>query len=126
VTAAYMSALLAPYATERLAGEAFVVLLDLGADDPLAAFPGLPVAGRRRLPATRLRAAAVVLVGTNAVGEATRRLLRFPRWPRLPSSRSPAATSIGPRLPRSASASARRSATSSTWSRRWTWIALRW
>src|SRR5450759_5124841 len=72
-----MSALLAPYATERLAGEAFVVLLDLGADDPLAAFPGLPVAGRRRLPATRLRAAAVVLVGTNTVGEATRRLLRF-------------------------------------------------
>ena len=57
MTAAYMSALLAPYATERLAGEAFVVLLDLGADDPLAAFPGLPVAGRRRLPATRLRAA---------------------------------------------------------------------
>jgi hypothetical protein len=54
VTAAYLGGLLGAYAREPLAGESFVVLLELGTDDPTAAFPGLPVAGRRRLPITRV------------------------------------------------------------------------
>ncbi len=61
-TAAYLRGLLGAYATEPLAGESFVVLLDLGADDPAAAFPGLPVIGKRRLPITRpFRSGALTL-----------------------------------------------------------------
>lgn len=54
ITAAYLRGLLGAYAREPLAGESFIVLLELGVDDPTAAFPGLAVAGRRRLPMTRL------------------------------------------------------------------------
>jgi glycosyltransferase involved in cell wall biosynthesis len=62
VTAAYLRGLLGAYATEPLPGESFVILLDLAADDPTAAFPGLAVAGRRRLPITRLfRSGALTL-----------------------------------------------------------------
>ena len=77
VTAAYLAALLAVYAAEPLAGEAFVALLDLGAGDPLAALPGLPVAGRCACPRRASARRALVLVGPNAVGEAARRLLRL-------------------------------------------------
>ena len=62
VTAAYLRALLGAYAADPLPGESFVLLLDLGADDPGAAFPGLPVVGKRRLPITRLfRSGALTL-----------------------------------------------------------------
>jgi glycosyltransferase involved in cell wall biosynthesis len=62
VTAAYLRRLLAAYAATPLAGESFVALLDLGAADPTAEFPGLPVAGRRRLPPTRIfRSGALTL-----------------------------------------------------------------
>lgn len=62
VTVAYLRGLLGAYAREPLAGESFVVLFDLGAEDPTAAFSGLPVAGRRRLPITRLfRSGALTL-----------------------------------------------------------------
>jgi glycosyltransferase involved in cell wall biosynthesis len=61
-TAAYLGNLLAAYAADPLPGESFVILLDLGADDPTAAFPGLPVVGRRRLPITRVfRSGALAL-----------------------------------------------------------------
>lgn len=53
-TAAYLRGLLGACAAEPLAGESFVCLLDLGADDPGALFPGLPIVGKRRLPITRL------------------------------------------------------------------------
>ena len=62
VTAAYLRGLLGAYAAQPLPGEAFVVVLDLGADDPTAAFPGLQVIGKRRLPITRLfRSGALTL-----------------------------------------------------------------
>jgi glycosyltransferase involved in cell wall biosynthesis len=62
VTAAYLRALLGAYAADPLPGESFVLLLDLGADDPSVAFPGLPVLGKRRLPITRLfRSGALTL-----------------------------------------------------------------
>ena len=62
VTAAYLKRLLAAYAATPLPGELFIALLDLGADDPTAQFPGLPVAGRRRLPPTRIfRSGALTL-----------------------------------------------------------------
>jgi glycosyltransferase involved in cell wall biosynthesis len=62
VTATYLRGLLAAFAGEQLDGESFVVLLDLGADDPTAAFAELPVAGRRRLPITRVfRSGALTL-----------------------------------------------------------------
>ncbi len=54
VTAAYLHELLGAYAAQPLAGESFVLLLDLGADDPGADFPGLPVVSKRRLPITRI------------------------------------------------------------------------
>ena len=61
-TAAYLRGLLGAYAAEPLAGESFVLLLDLGADDPGTLFPGLPVIGKRRLPITRLfRSGALTL-----------------------------------------------------------------
>jgi len=61
-TAVYLRSLLAAYAADPLPGETFVILLDLGADDPTAAFPGLPVVGKRRLPITRLfRSGALTL-----------------------------------------------------------------
>ena len=62
VTAAYLRGLLGAYAAEPLPGESFVLLLDLGADDPSSDFPGLPVIGKRRLPITRLfRSGALTL-----------------------------------------------------------------
>ncbi len=62
VTAAYLRRLLAAYAANPLQGESFVTLLDLGAEDPTAEFPGLPLAGRRRLPPTRIfRSGALTL-----------------------------------------------------------------
>jgi len=62
VTAAYLSRLLAAYAATPLPGESFVALLDLGAEDPTAEFPGLSLAGRRRLPPTRIfRSGALTL-----------------------------------------------------------------
>ncbi|MDR3544519.1 MAG: hypothetical protein P4L30_01970, partial [Candidatus Limnocylindrales bacterium] len=62
VTAAYLGRLLAAFAANPLAGESFVPLLDLGADDPMVAFAGLPLAGRRRLPPTRIfRSGALTL-----------------------------------------------------------------
>jgi len=61
-TAAYLRGLLGAYAAEPLAGESFVLLLDLGSDDPTALFPGLPVVGKRRLPITRIfRSGALTL-----------------------------------------------------------------
>ncbi len=61
-TAAYLRGLLGAYAAEPLDGESFVLLLDLGADDPGAFFPGLPVVGKRRLPITRIfRSGALTL-----------------------------------------------------------------
>jgi glycosyltransferase involved in cell wall biosynthesis len=53
-TAAYLRGLLGACAAVPLDGESFVLLLDIGADDPGALFPGLPVVGRRRLPITRV------------------------------------------------------------------------
>jgi len=62
VTAAYLRGLLGAYAADPLPGESFILLLDLGADDPAPAFPGLPVFGKRRLPITRLfRSGALTL-----------------------------------------------------------------
>ena len=62
VTAAYLRRLLAAYAAAPLPGESFVALLDLGAEDPTAGFPGLALAGRRRLPPTRIfRSGALTL-----------------------------------------------------------------
>jgi glycosyltransferase involved in cell wall biosynthesis len=62
VTAAYLRRLLAAYAATPLPGESFVALLDLGAEDPTAEFPGLTLAGRRRLPPTRIfRSGALTL-----------------------------------------------------------------
>ena len=62
VTAAYLRRLLAAYAANPLTGESFVALLDLGAEDPTLGFPGLPLAGRRRLPPTRVfRSGALTL-----------------------------------------------------------------
>ena len=62
VTAAYLRRLLAAYAATPLPGESFVALLDLGAADPTAEFPGLALAGRRRLPPTRIfRSGALTL-----------------------------------------------------------------
>jgi len=61
-TATYLRGLLGAYAVEPLAGESFVFLLDLGADDPASLFPGLPVVGKRRLPITRIfRSGALTL-----------------------------------------------------------------
>ncbi len=61
-TAAYLRGLLGAFAAEPLAGESFVLVLDLGADDPTAELPGLPVVGKRRLPITRLfRSGALTL-----------------------------------------------------------------
>ena len=52
----------APLPRSPLAGESFVILLDLGADDPADLFPGLPVVGKRRLPITRVfRSGALTL-----------------------------------------------------------------
>ena len=62
VTAAYLRRLLTACAATPLPGESFVALLDLGAEDPTAEFPGLSLAGRRRLPPTRIfRSGALTL-----------------------------------------------------------------
>ncbi len=62
ITAAYLRALLTAYAADPIPGESFVEVLDLGADDPLADLVGLPMAGRRRVPVTRVfRSAALAL-----------------------------------------------------------------
>jgi glycosyltransferase involved in cell wall biosynthesis len=62
VTAAYLRGLLGAYAADPRPGESFILLLDLGADDPSGLFPGLSVVGKRRLPITRLfRSGALTL-----------------------------------------------------------------
>ncbi len=78
VTAAYLRGLLGAFAAEPLDGEAFVILLELGSEDPTGAFPGLPVVGRRRLPITRIfRSGALTvdpfLVRAAAFGSGRRR-----------------------------------------------------
>jgi glycosyltransferase involved in cell wall biosynthesis len=61
-TAAYLRGLLGACAAEPLDGESFVLVLDLGADDPGVLFPGLPIVGKRRLPITRIfRSGALTL-----------------------------------------------------------------
>ena len=61
-TALYLDALLSAFAAEPRPGESFLFLLDSPGSDPSGRFPGLPFAGRRRLPPTRrLRAAALTL-----------------------------------------------------------------
>ena len=61
-TAIYLEALLGAFAAEPRPGESFLFLLDSPGIDPSTRFPGLPFAGRRRLPPTRrLRAAALTL-----------------------------------------------------------------
>jgi glycosyltransferase involved in cell wall biosynthesis len=61
-TATYLRGLLGAYAAQPLAGESFIFLLDMGADDPADFFPGLPVVGKRRLPITRIfRSGALTL-----------------------------------------------------------------
>ncbi len=61
-TAAYLERLLGAYAADPLPGESFVLLLQAGGADPSDRFPGLAVAGRRRLPPTRLlRSGALAL-----------------------------------------------------------------
>ncbi|HEY6057675.1 MAG TPA: hypothetical protein VIV06_06550, partial [Candidatus Limnocylindrales bacterium] len=54
ITAAYLEGLLGAFAAGPLEGESFAILLRAGAADPTERFPGLPIAGRRRLPPTRL------------------------------------------------------------------------
>jgi len=59
VTAAYLGRLLEAFATDPLPGESWVLLQRADLPDPEPRLTGLPVAGRRILPATRfLRAAA--------------------------------------------------------------------
>ncbi len=53
VTAAYLGRLLGAFAAEPLEGESFVVLLRADLPDPVPGLAGLPIAGRRFLPATR-------------------------------------------------------------------------
>lgn len=61
-TAIYLDALLDAFAAEPRPGESFLFLLDSPGPDPSGRYPGLPFAGRRRLPPTRrLRAAALTL-----------------------------------------------------------------
>lgn len=61
-TAIYLEALLRAFAADPLPGESFLLLLDGPGPDPSVRFPGLPLAGRRRLPPTRgLRAATLTL-----------------------------------------------------------------
>jgi len=61
-TAIYLNALLGAFSAEPRDGESFLFLLDSPGPDPSARFPGLPLAGRRRLPPTRwLRAATLTL-----------------------------------------------------------------
>ncbi|HEU4673245.1 MAG TPA: glycosyltransferase [Candidatus Limnocylindrales bacterium] len=53
VTAAYLGRLLGAFAAEPLEGESFVLLLRADLPDPMPSLAGLPIAGRRFLPATR-------------------------------------------------------------------------
>ncbi len=62
VTAAYLQGLLGAYARVPLPGESFVVLMDIGGDDPMAAYGTLPIVSRRPLPRTRVfRSGALTL-----------------------------------------------------------------
>ncbi len=54
LTAQYLACLLDALEAEPLPGESFTFLLSVDREDPLARWPGLPVAGRRQLPPTRL------------------------------------------------------------------------
>ena len=61
-TALYLERLLGAFAAQPMAGESFVLVLGSPGDDPSGRFPGLVLAGRRRLPPTRrLRAATLAL-----------------------------------------------------------------
>ncbi len=62
LTARYLRSLLEAYAADPLAGESFVLVLDVAADDPTADLAGLPVVSKRRLPMTRVfRSGALTL-----------------------------------------------------------------
>lgn len=54
LTAAYLEQLLTALEADPLPGETFTLLLATTLDDPSPRWPGLPVAGRRLLPPTRL------------------------------------------------------------------------
>lgn len=61
-TAAYLERLLAAFSADPVAGESFVLVLNARQADPSLAYPGLAVAGRRRVPPTRLlRSGALTL-----------------------------------------------------------------
>lgn len=61
-TALYLDSLLEAFAADPSPGESFLFLLDTPGPDPSPRYPGLPFAGRRRLPPTRrLRAATLTL-----------------------------------------------------------------
>ncbi len=103
VTAAYLRGLLGAYAADPVPGESFVLLLDLGADDPADAFPGLAVVGKRRLPITRLfRSGALTLdpflVRGAALGSA-RGAARTPGSAPVVAHVAGGALPIGPGLP---------------------------
>ncbi len=103
VTAAYLRGLLGAYAAAPLAGESFLLLLDLGADDPSADFPGLPVVGKRRLPITRVfRSFALTLDPFLVRGAAFgtgRGAARSPGASRVVAHAAGGALPIGPGLP---------------------------
>jgi glycosyltransferase involved in cell wall biosynthesis len=62
VTAAYLGRLLAAFADDPLPGESFVLLERADLPDPEPQLVGLPIAGRRILPATRFLRAATQTV----------------------------------------------------------------
>jgi glycosyltransferase involved in cell wall biosynthesis len=62
VTAAYLARLMAAFAADPLLGESFVLLERADLPDPEAQLAGLPIAGRRILPATRFLRAATQTV----------------------------------------------------------------
>lgn len=102
-TAAYLRGLLGACAAAPLDGESFVLLLDLGAEDPGLLFPGLPIVGKRRLPITRIfRSGALTLdpflVRGAALG-AGRGAVREPGSSGVVAHAVAGALPIGPGLP---------------------------
>ena len=61
ITAIYLRELLAAYARHAIEGESFTILLEAGGDDPDLP-EGLPIAGRRQLPKTRLLRSAALTI----------------------------------------------------------------
>ncbi len=62
ITARYLGNLLTAFAAEPVEGEDFVVLLQIGLPDPTAGLAGLPIAGRRLLPPTKMLRSAALTV----------------------------------------------------------------